>query len=296
MSWLEETLADLQGVTRYTKEELEELGFVHKEFSDDLSPEFQEAVEESTKKVQDFSVFLREINFDDVITQDETDEFVRRVNDTCDEVISTIEGRKEEAQNGLRELFIADDQVIDDSEQQVLEIIAQSSDNQISEVQTLQNEILAIYQTAADEKRELNEQELADIESYYSRMRQIELEAVGGTQEEILYAKNEFAARAKNLDLESASELLQEKAKLRDEEVVQIQAQYDTKIEMLKAQLEQTEGAQRGRPGNCRLQISKRTGMIKSKFSRSFMMSISELLKRTILNYLKLLTNSTVKF
>lgn len=245
MSWLEEALADLQGVTRYTKEELEELGYVHKEFSEDLSPEFQEAVEESTKKVQDFNVFLQEIGFDDVITQGETDEFVQRVNDTCDEVIATIESRKEEAQNGLKELFIADDQVIDESEQRVLEIIAQSSDNQISEVQTLQNEILAIYQTAADEKRELNEQELADIESYYSRMRQIELEAVGGTQEEILYAKNEFAARAKNLDLESASELLQEKAKLRDEEVVQIQAQYDTKIEMLKAQLEQTEGAQR---------------------------------------------------
>ncbi len=245
MSWLEEALADLQGVTRYTKEELEELGYVHKEFSDDLSPEFQEAVEESTKKVQDFSVFLREIGFDDVITQDETDEFVKRVNDTCDEVIATIEGRKAEAQNGLRELFIADDQVIDESEQQVLEIIAQSSDNQISEVQTLQSEILAIQQTAVDEKRQLNEQEIADIQEKNARIRQIELEAVGGTQEEILYAKNEFAARAKNLDLESASELLQEKAKQRDEEIVQIQASYDTEIEMLKAQLEQTEGVQR---------------------------------------------------
>lgn len=50
MSWLEEALADLQGVTRYTKDELEEMGYVHKEFSDELSPEFQEAVEESTKK------------------------------------------------------------------------------------------------------------------------------------------------------------------------------------------------------------------------------------------------------
>lgn len=238
MSWLEETLADLQGVTRYTKEELEEFGYVHKEFSDDLSPEFQEAVEESTKKVQDFSVFLREIGFDDVITQDETDEFVQRVDDTCSEVIATIESRKEEAQNGLKELFIADDQVIDESEQRVLEIIAQSSDSQISEVQTLQSEILAIQQTAVDEKRQLNEQEIADIESKNARIRQIELEAVGGTQEEILYAKNEFAARAKNLDLESASELLQEKAKLRDEEVVQIQAQYDTEIELLKASLD----------------------------------------------------------
>lgn len=245
MSWLEEALADLQGVTRYTKEELEELGYVHKEFGEDLSPEFQEAVEESTKKVQDFNVFLREIGFDDVITQEETDEFVQRVNDTCSEVITTIQNRKEEAQNGLKELFVADDQVIDESEQRVLEIIARSSNNQISEVQALQEEILVIQQTAAEEKRQLNEQEIADIESKNERIRQIELEAVGGTQEEILYAKNEFSARAKNIDLESASELLQEKAKLRDEEVVKIQASYDTEIELLKSKLEECNAAER---------------------------------------------------
>ena len=56
------------------------------------------------------------------------------------------------------------------------------------------------------------------------RIRQIELEALGGTEQEILYAKNEFAARARTMDLESASELLQEKAKIRDDEIVQIQA------------------------------------------------------------------------
>lgn len=245
MSWLEETLADLQGVTRYTKEELEELGFVHKEFSEDLSPEFQDAVEESTKKVQDFNVFLQEIGFDDVITQEETDEFVRRVNDTCSEVIATIESRKEEAQNGLKELFVADDQIVDESEQKVLEIITRSSDNQISEVQTLQNEIIAIYQAAVNEKRELNEQEIADIQSKNERIRQIELEAVGGTQEEIAYAKNEFRARVKTMDLESASELMQEKAKLRDDEIIQIQASYDTEIDLLKSKLENCSEAEK---------------------------------------------------
>ena len=134
MSWLEEALADLQGVTRYTKEELEEMGYVHKEFSDELSPEFQEAMEESTKKVQEFSVYLHEIGFDGIMTQEETDGFTKRVNGICDEVISTIESRKEEAQSGLKDLFIADDQVIDESEQKVLELLSQSSDAQISEV------------------------------------------------------------------------------------------------------------------------------------------------------------------
>ena len=215
MSWLEEALADLQGVTRYTKEELEEMGYVHKEFSDELSPEFQEAVEESTKKVQEFSVYLHEIGFDGIMTQEETDGFTKRVNDMCS----------------------ADDQVIDESEQKVLELLSQSSDAQISEVQTLQDEILAIQQNAANEKRQLKEQEIADIQNYNEQIRQIELEALGGTEQEILYAKNEFAARVRTMDLESASELLQEKAKIRDDEIVQIQAAYDTEIQLLQSKL-----------------------------------------------------------
>ena len=238
MSLMERALATLNGTEIHTREELEQMGYVYKEFSDELSPEFQEAVEESTKKVQDFNVFLREIGFDNVITQEETDEFVQRVNDTCSEVITTIESRKEEAQSGLKELFVADDSVIDESEQRVLEILSRSSDEQISEVQTLQNEIIEIHQTAVSEKRALNEQEIADIEEKDNRIRQIELESLGGTQEEIEYAKNEFNARVQSMDLESASELMQEKASIRDEEIIQIQASYDTEIDMLKAKLE----------------------------------------------------------
>lgn len=238
MSLMERALATLNGTEIHTREELEAMGYVYKEFSDELSPEFQEAVEESTQKVQDFNVFLREIGFDDVITQEETDEFTQRVNDTCSEVIATIESRREEAQSGLKELFTADDSVIDESEQRVLEILSRSSDSQISEVQTLQSEIIGIQQTAVDEKRALNEQEIADIEEKNNRIRQIELEAVGGTQEEIEYAKNEFNARIQSMDLESASQLMQEKASIRDEELIQIQASYDTEIDMLKSKIE----------------------------------------------------------
>lgn len=123
------------------------------------------------------------------------------------------------------------------SREKVLELLSQSSDAQISEVQTLQGEILAIQQNAMNEKRQLNEQEIADIQSKNERIRQIELEALGGTEQEILYAKNEFAARARTMDLESASELLQEKAKIRDDEIVQIQAAYDTEIQLLQSKL-----------------------------------------------------------
>ena len=245
MSLMEKVLAKLKGTETHTKEEMVELGYVYEDFVENISPEFQEAVEESAKKVQDFNVYLREIGFDNVISQAESAEFNRRVNETCDEAIKTIQGKKEEAQLGLKELFIADDQVIDESEQKVLDALAKSSDKQIAEVTTLAGEILAIKQKAVDEKRALNDQEIADIESKNARIRQIELEAVGGTEEELLYAKNEFNARAKNLDAESASELLQEKVKVRNDEIVKIKASYDTEIELLKSKLDEMNAEDR---------------------------------------------------
>lgn len=245
LSLMEQALAKLQGVEVKSREELEELGLVHKEFSDNLSPEFQKAVENSTEKLQEFSVFLREMGFDDVIDQQESDEFTQRVNEMCDEAISTVQSKKEESQAALKELFVADDQVIDESEQKVLEILSASSDNQINEITTLQGEILAIKQNAVNEGRALNEQEIADIESKNARIRQIELEALGGTQEEIEYAKNEFNARIETMDAESASKLLQEKAKIREDEIVQIKAAYDTQIDLLKSKAEECTGAEK---------------------------------------------------
>lgn len=237
MSGMEKIMAKLNGVEIKTREELENLGLVHREFSEEISKEFQKEVEQSTEKLQKFGMFLREIGFDDVIDQNESAEFNRRINEMCDEAIATIRSKKEESQKGLKELFVVDDGVIDEGEQKVLEILSKSSNEQIEEIERLKEEILKIKQKAVDDGRALNEREIADVEEKSARIRQIELESLGGTQEEIEYAKNEFTARVKTMDAESASELLQQKIKARDEELVQIQAGYDTQIDMLKTKL-----------------------------------------------------------
>lgn len=237
MSLMERVIATLSGTELHSREELEKMGYVHKEFSDEISPEFQKAVEKSTKKVQDFNVFLREIGFDGVITQEESDSFNKQINDTCDEAIQTIQSKKDESQKALKELFVADDNVIDEGEQKVLDILSKSSDAQITEVNQLKEDILTIKQKAVDEGRALNEQEIADIEEKNARIRQIELENLGGTQDEIAYAKNEFNERIKTMDVDSASKLMKEKAKIRDDEIVKIKASYNTEIDMLKTKL-----------------------------------------------------------
>lgn len=238
MSLMEQALAFLSGTEVKSREELEALGLVYKDFGENISPEFQQAVEEATNKVNDFSLFLNEINFDGVLDESEIEEFDYRVESMCNSAIETINSKKEETAKSLSELFMVDDGTLDENEQILIDYFNRTYEESTSEVNRLKEEIYEIKQQALEEGRELNDEEIADIESKLSRISQLELESLGSTQEEILYAKNDFAARVATMDAESASQLLQQKASQIDEEIVQIQAGYDTKIQMLESNLD----------------------------------------------------------
>lgn len=236
MSALEKVMADAAGMTTYTTDELEELGLKHKDFGENISPEFQQAVEDSTQDVQDFSTYLHEISFDGVLDEGESEEFNGRVEGMCNGAIETINGKKDEVQQSLKELF-SQDGVMTESETAVTEAMGRIYQVNIDEITKLKEEIYGIKEKAVEEGRGLNDREIELIKEKTAEIKRLELEALGGTQEEIEYAKNEFSARVKNMDLQSASELLQEKAKQRDEEIIQIQAGYDTQISMLESNL-----------------------------------------------------------
>lgn len=237
MSLMERALAYLNGTEAKSREELEALGLVYKDFGENISPEFQKAVEDATNKVNDFSIFLNEINLDGVLDQSEIEEFDYRVESMCNSAIETINSKKEETTKSLSELFTADSETLSESEQILIDFFNRTYEESTSEVNRLKEEIYAIKQQALNEGRELNEQEIADMESKLSRISQLQLEALGSTQEEIMYAKNEFSARVATMDAESASQLLQQKAAQIDEEIIQIQAGYDTKLQMLQEAL-----------------------------------------------------------
>ena len=180
-------------------------------------------------------------SFDDVLTEDEMNAFQSRVEQLCNNAIETINSKKDESVSALAEMFSVDG-FIDESEQAVLDYLTSNFDIQVEETNKLKQEIHDIQAAAVAEGRELNEEEIRNIEDKLMRIKQLELESLGATNEEVMYAKNEFAARVKTMELEEASQLLQEKAQLRDEEIVQITAAYDTQIDLLKQKLQEAEG------------------------------------------------------
>lgn len=236
MSLMEKGMASLLGVQKYSKDELINMGLVYKDFSENVSEEFKAKVLESEQALRDFSMYLGEINFDKVLSEEESNGFNEKVNNIINGAIKTIESKKGEANKSLKELFMSDS-VISETEQKTLDFLNKNYDTNITETNKLKEDIFAIKQSALEEQRGLNEAEIKSIEEKLSEIKRLELESIGGNEEEMTYAKQEFNARMNSIDLESANTLLNEKAKLRDDEIVKIQASYDTQIEMLKGKL-----------------------------------------------------------
>lgn len=244
MGPLKRALDKLNGGFSKSKEELQEMGLVYKDFNENISEEFKAKVGESTEALNDFSLFLGQINFDNVLSDEELKQFDGKVNTMVDNTIATIKARQEETNKSMSEMFMSDG-TMSEQEQKVIEILNKTSNLQIEETTKLKDEINKIKATAIEEGRKLNEQEIADIQEKTRRIKQIELEALGSTQEEMEFAKNEFNARIASIDLEGAQKLLADKQAIREEEKIQIAAHYDTNIATLKKHLETATGEEK---------------------------------------------------
>ena len=233
---LEKIMNKLNGSIFKSKAEMQDLGLIYKDFRENIGNNFKKKVEDSTKTIREFQLFVNKINLDGTIDEKESAEFDNRVNELCNNAIKTIQSKKDESQSALSKLF-ADDGTISEAEQSTLDYFNSSYDNQISQEQKLKDEIYNIKKKAIEDHGKLLDEDIALVKSKQEEMARIELETVGGNKDEINYAKNKFKARAEGIDIKDASSLLKESAKERDDAIVEIKAKYDTYIDKLKSEL-----------------------------------------------------------
>ncbi len=237
MSFMERLMADLTGMTTYSKDELIEMGLVYKDFNENISTDFQNTVKDMTLDVHDFGLSLAEINVDKVITDEESNNLKGRVSEALESCISAIDNKSSELQDGFSKAFSVDG-VIDENETALLEYWSSRGTKEKEEAQKLQSEINNIINTARAEGRELKPEEVAAIENYYAQIKQIELECQASNQYEIEYATQEFQNRISTMDAESAQQLLGQRFEQYQEQQLATKTNYDTLIAMAQENYE----------------------------------------------------------
>lgn len=245
MSLMERVIATLNGTELQSRDELEKLGIVTKDYGDTLSGEFSEAMANAKDKMMDFNTYLTEISLDGVVTADESSQLISRVDEMCNSAIQTIQSKKEEAQKNLKELFIAEDGVIDESEQKVLDTLGKSYDDQQKKVQEHVDAVNQIKQQANEQGGQLNQEQIQQLSQHYEDVSQLELQATAQTKEELLVAEKDFQSQIMTMDADHASELLMQKAKERDEQINLTKEKYDEGINQLKIYMDNADGAEK---------------------------------------------------
>lgn len=242
----EKLINDITGNTIKSKEELQATGLAYKDFGDNLDDNFKKKVEDSTKAIGEFSMFLSNINFDEVLSDSETSQFNEKIDSMCDEAIKSIKSRQAEAQQEMTKFFDGDDNFLDDTEKATLQALSQQGEEQMKIVQDDQKSIHEIYTNAIKERGHLTEDEKKAIKDRYIEISQIELEASQEAQSKQAqsYLKHDFANRANNLSDKDASALLKEQKGKLDEQRVKNSTDYDVNLDRLKELLATQSGVE----------------------------------------------------
>lgn len=233
---VEKIMNKLNGTMYKSKSEMQGLGLAYEDFGNNISDNFKKKVEESTKSIREFQFFINKINLDGAISDSESSEFDSKVNDMMSNAVKTIQDNQAKSQEGMKAMFM-DDGTFSEAEKATLEYLSKDYDNKVTREQQIKDEIYNIRQKAVADHGKLYDSEISLIKQKLTEMSQLELESAGGTKDELLYAKNKFAARAQGVDIKDGSALAQEASKDRDSKVVDVKATYDTYLDKLKSQL-----------------------------------------------------------
>ena len=228
-----------------SREEMEELGLIHKKWSSDVSPEVAESVDATAEQFRNLNFEIDRLSTNNItIDESKARELKTQTKKVCDEIIDEIKSNASEAQKALGDYFKADGST-DSYETQVLSYFEDNQKYKVQLVEDYQAKIDAIYDKAYSEHRELYASETALVKDYMDKIGQIKIESASTTNSEYQELQANFQAKMEQMDLDGASQLMQEKAKLRDDEIAKTKEDYNTKINLLSMNLNNMNTAQR---------------------------------------------------
>lgn len=233
MNAFQKVLADLTGIQRYSNDELKEMGLKYEDFSDNIAPETKETMEGIAGKFRDVQTEIEKVNVSGMITDEEKQDVVNKVDDLCKTILGRVNSLQSESYQKMKATFEIDG-IIDESEQKILDSLDTGGKDITQKVSDIHNKINELNNNGAlntVEGREELQRKLSELQDIYAEEEKAKLEA---NQQDI----DAFRDQANSLDLKKAQELLKEKAKIRDDEVNKTKENYDKTLALLKSHVE----------------------------------------------------------
>lgn len=245
LPFLQRAFNDLNGGVIKSREEMESLGLVYKEWTDNVSDDLQKSVDDTSEKFANLNFEVQRLATNKiVISEDTKNDLISRTTEICNGIVQEIQSHTEEGQNALREVFGANGKE-DWYENTVLNTLSKSMNSSIEEIREKEKQITEIYQKAYEEHREIGESEKVAIEEIYAEIGEIKVKALSDNSEEYTEALANFNVKCRTLNLKGVSDLLSDKKKEQEKSISQDKEYYDTRIETIRMKMDEMNASER---------------------------------------------------
>ncbi|SDO88261.1 phage tail tape measure protein [Clostridium gasigenes] len=238
LSGMERVMATLGGVTLNTKEEMSAMGIKYGEWNKNISPETQAALTDITEKIGTLKLEIANgSGIENFISTADGIQVQQQASELIEGVKKNIEEKTPEVQTKLKELFNSDG-IIDEEEQKTLAAMDNGNKNKLIK---LEEHNVKFKELSIKMEKESGDAKIATrklIDEELDAIGEIGRQATVKNEEEDLASRADFNTRIKGLDVTALSEIMVEKAKMRDENVAKETLDYNTMIEAMRLSLE----------------------------------------------------------
>ena len=200
---------------------------------------FGDKVSEETKKAlgayfdldKGVKATLKELQWSgDAVTKETAKKITQNFSQMADQIVSGLQTKKKEANEVLGQWFTAEAVLPKDREEEILKRINEHYDNEIKSVEEGEKRIKEIMKKASQEKRELTEEELAEIENIRLKYRSQAMENLTKNEMEQVVIYENMAAQREAISAREAATIVQNSIKARDQVIKDAAKVRDEKV------------------------------------------------------------------
>lgn len=235
---LERVMNELNGHINKSKKEMVEAGLIYDDFGEGISDNFKKATKDASNSLLELEMNINRLTTDNKFDEAENNQLKNWVNDMAYEGINTIKAKQSEIQSELSKTFSLDG-VTSASEQGTLDYMDKFFGEGVSKELEIRDQMYAIGDKAIKDHGKLLEDDIKQLRDKAAQLQEIKLEyANAESAGEQAYAQSKFESKAERVTgIDGASELLQERAKERQDAIDETKAKYDKSIAIAKYHL-----------------------------------------------------------
>lgn len=230
---LTKSITELTGATDIFKDKFSfsigklnfELPIANKNISDTT----KRAVEPFIKKLQELGSAIFDLNLGDAVTKEDVNNIKKMTKEISDALKTNLVEKTEEMKKTLSDINLFPDV---SKREKYLATLNQSLQNEQNIIDSYEQQINEIVETAANENRRITDSERMQITEIQRKMGEEGIDILSENSKEALLLKSKFNQKYGAMTTEQVMDTLAKAKELKDKSIEEAQAEYDKKVKL----------------------------------------------------------------